>query len=131
MNRDCEIIRDRVAALIAGELPADEKRQVQQHLDLCSDCRAYAGALEEQERMLTDFFAAIDCNMDSRQVGVIEALGRIEALEKGSFLSPWNVMESVLARHGLAAAVMVVVVIYFVITLTWISQINECIRLSM
>jgi len=132
MSSDCDSIRDRVAELISGTLKEGERAHVQGHLAECPKCRAYADRLEEEERMLTGFFATFDSGISRLETAVLNALAGAEApVGDRSVALGRSVIGAALARHGLAAAVLVVVTVYFVITLSWISQINECIRLSM
>jgi hypothetical protein len=48
---ECKVVRD-LLALRPDEWDADERRQVQAHLDTCPDCAALARAYAEQDRLI-------------------------------------------------------------------------------
>jgi len=132
MNSDCDRIKDRIAELISGTGEANDRTEVQEHLLRCSKCRAYADEFEEEERHLTGFFTRFDSGISRVETAVVNALEGAELpVRGGSVAFGRTLIGAALAKHGLAAAVLVVVTVYFVITLNWIYQINECIRLSM
>jgi hypothetical protein len=63
---------------------------------------------------------------------VIDAVNRIKLPGKWSFYSILRrIDESSAVGHAVAAVVIIAATLYFVVTWTWISQITECIRLSM
>jgi len=131
MNSDCDKIRDGIEELVNGTLSEAETNAVRQHLRECSGCSQYAGALEEEEQRLASYFALFESNMSSMEDEVIDALERTEVSGREKVFSVGrDVIIPVVAKHALAAAVIVVVTVYFVITFTWISQINECIARS-
>jgi anti-sigma factor RsiW len=131
MNSNCDKIRELIPELIDGTLSDTEIQALRQHLSECPACSAYAGALEKEEQLLSGFFAKFDAGMRIREAEVIDAIGTLEAPSQGSVISVvGTILRSSITRHAAAAAVIVVVALYFVITLTWISQIQEYIRLS-
>lgn len=131
MNSDCDKIRDGIEELVNGALSEAETNAVRQHLRECSGCSQYAKALEEEEQRLASYFALFESNMSSMEDEVIDALERTEVSGREKVPSVGrDVIIPVVAKHALAAAVIVVVTVYFVITFTWISQINECIARS-
>ena len=70
--------------------------------------------------------------MGKGEDAVISAIDDIEATRGIGILSAGGLfIGSRLAKHGFAAAVIVVATIYFAITLSWISEITACIRQSM
>ncbi|MGH2966547.1 MAG: anti-sigma factor family protein, partial [Solirubrobacterales bacterium] len=50
---DCRIWRERIGALVLGQLDADERTATEAHLDGCSGCRAEAEALAPVAAMLS------------------------------------------------------------------------------
>jgi len=129
MNSDCGEIKDKVADLISGVLAEAEIKTVQDHVSQCSSCAEYMRALQAEDELLAGLFAGFDANMRGWQDDVISTLsetgtfGRRETVSVGRAL-----VRNLVARHAAAAAVMIVVTLYFIITITWIWQINECIR---
>lgn len=132
MKSNCDKMKEQIADLITG-IPAEKEAQtIEQHLNECSACRAYAQRMEKEEELLTGFFAKFDTNMTSREDEAINIINRFDASRQTNVVSLGKmIMKSLFAKHAAAAALIVFVTLYFIITLTWISQINECIRLCM
>lgn len=129
MDSNCGEIKDKVADLITGILAEAEIETVQEHLGRCSSCAEYARALQEEDELLAGLFAGFDANMRGWQDDVISALSQTGTSRQREIVSVGKaVMRNLVARHAAAAAVMIVVTLYFIITITWIWQINECIR---
>jgi anti-sigma factor RsiW len=125
MNTDCKKNRERIAGLVTAILPDDQRLLLQQHLSKCHDCKRHAQMLEQEELILAGFFADFDRNITTQQDRVIEALDRIEKPQPtGAFSFLAALTDAPVAKRALAAAVIVIVALYFTITLSWISQIN-------
>ncbi len=132
MHSDCDKMRDHLAELVDETLTQHSLEAVRQHLRRCSECRDYWLAVKQQDEQLADFFGRFDEPLQRMQAGVINTLNQMDtaALKKTRLFSAAT-LATALGRHGLAAAVIVVVTVYFVITFSWIRQINECMRLCM
>jgi hypothetical protein len=129
MDSNCDKIRDRIADFVSGTLAEEENDALQQHLGECSACRAYAEALRKEDELLAGLFAEFDASMPGWEGEVINAISRFDTAGQKDIISVGRTtIRGLLSKHAAAAAVIVVVATYFVITLTWISQINECIR---
>ncbi|MHC4665303.1 MAG: zf-HC2 domain-containing protein [Planctomycetota bacterium] len=129
MSSDCERIRDQIADFITGLLPEAEIRGLEHHLSECSACREYGEALEEEDELLAGLFAKLDTRMKGWEDEVIDTINQLDPGGQSSLVSAGAaVMRSFLARYATAAVVVLVVALYFIITLSWISQINECIE---
>jgi anti-sigma factor RsiW len=132
MNSDCERIRDRITDHISGILPETETEMLEEHLVECSRCRDYAQKLREEERLLTQFFAKFDMGIASREDAAISVVNRVDTSGRRNILSVGNrIARNLFLRRAAAAVLIVFVTVYFVLTLTWISEINEIIRLSL
>lgn len=132
MDTNCDIMRDRIADLISGILPETQIHTLQQHLSKCSACRDYAHQLQKEDKLLTGLFADFDAGIRGRQDKVIKAINRFDASGKTNIVSPGRtIVRGFFTRHAAAVAVIIIVAVYFIVTLSWISEINECIRLSM
>jgi len=132
MNSDCERIRDRIADHISGILPETEAEMLEEHLGGCSTCRDYRQMLCEEERLLTRFFAKFDMDIARWESAAIGAVSRLDTSGRTSILSVGNrIAGNIFLRHAAVAVLIVFVTVYFVLTLTWISEINEIIRLSL
>ena len=132
MNSDCERIRDRITDHISGILPETETEMLEEHLMECSRCRGYAQKLGEEEQLLTQFFANFDMGITSREDAALSVINRIDTSGRRNILSVGNrIARNLFLRRAAAAVLIVFVTVYFVLTLTWISEINEIIRLSL
>ena len=132
MNRNCEKIRDEVLDFVTGALCESKREAFEQHLANCEWCRAHVSSLGKEETLLADFFGRYEGEMRRGEEAVISAIDGIEARGGIGILSAGRLfIGSRLAKHGFAAAVIVVATIYFAITLSWISEITACIRQSM
>lgn len=132
MNPGCRKNKDLIADLVSGLLEKNQAQELGKHVTRCLECREYTLSLQRQDEMLKNLFSRFDADMDSREQDVIEAVNRIKMPGKwslGSILR--RIDESAVASHAVAAVVIIVATLYFVVTWTWISQITECIKLSM
>ncbi|MHC4619296.1 MAG: hypothetical protein ACYTEQ_16245 [Planctomycetota bacterium] len=131
MNRECDKMKERILDLITGILPEAEETAVQQHVSECSQCNSYAEAVGEEDRMLRGLIAGLEADMTSSEEEVIGKISRInQTVGRGGSWAVSGFLRASLPKRAAAAAVILVVALYFVITLTWISQIQEYIRLS-
>lgn len=129
MNGDCDKMKDRVADLMSGILPESQTHELRQHLGKCSACKGYAKALQEEDQLLAGLFAKLDASMKGREDEIINTISRLDKSGQSNIISVWRMtVKTLLAKHAAAAAVIAAVTAYFIITLTWISQINEVIR---
>lgn len=132
MNRGCRKNKDLIADLVSGLLEKNQAKELGEHVSDCLECREYTLSLQRQEDTLKNLFSSLDADMTTREQDVIEAVNLIKMPGKwslGSILR--RIDESAVARHAVAAVVIIVATLYFVVTWTWISQITECIKLSM
>ncbi len=129
MNDNCDKIKDQVTDMLDGLLSEAEVEVVQQHLDRCSDCREYAQALEKEDHLLTELFGKFRANATSYQDEVIEAMDYLGESGQSNIISICRrAVESSVTGLAAAVAVIVFMAVYLIVTLTWISEINECIR---
>jgi anti-sigma factor RsiW len=132
MKKACEHTKELIADMVNGMADVSEREAIESHIAACRDCRAYRHALEGEDRLLRDYFGGFEGAVDRGPKQVAVAL---EHLHIGGWrrLSDilWDFAGSSLSRHAVAAALIVVVTAYFVITLSWITQITECIQQSM
>jgi len=132
MESNCDEMKNQIADFITGILPKQEAQALQQHLSECSACRDYAESLEREEQLLTGFFAKFDEDIARWEAAAIDTVNRFDASSKTNVVSIGNtIMKDFLIKHAAVAVVIVFVTVYFIVTLTWISQINECMRLVM
>ena len=132
MKPGCKKNKDLIADLVSGLLEKHQAQELGEHVSDCLECREYTLSLQRQDEMLKNLFSRFDADMNSREQDVIEAVNRIKLHGKwslGSILR--RIDESAVASHAVAAVVIIVATLYFVVTWTWISQITECIKLSM
>ena len=121
-----------IADLVSGLLDKQQAQELGEHVNDCLECREYTLSLQRQDEMLKNLFSRFDADMTSREEDVIEAVNRIKLPGKwtlGAVLR--RIDESSVAGHAVAAVAIIVATLYFVVTWTWISQITECIKLSM
>ncbi|MHC4622312.1 MAG: hypothetical protein ACYS4W_00240 [Planctomycetota bacterium] len=131
MNRECDKMKERVLDLITGTLPEGKERAVRKHMGECSECSGYAEALRNEDRMLTGLFTRLETGLAGSEDEAIRRIGSVAGPRRRSLR--WfgsDILKYSLTRHAAAAAVILVVALYFVITLTWISQIQQYIELS-
>lgn len=132
MKSDCDKMKDRIADLITGILPEHETQTLQQHFSKCSACRDYSESLQQEEQLLAGFFGAFGANMTTLEGKAIDAIERFEWPRRTGVASVGEmIMKNFLMKYAVAAVLIAVVALYFIITLTYISQINECMRLAM
>jgi anti-sigma factor RsiW len=122
-------MRDRIADLITGILSEAEAQAVSQHVGKCPACREYGQALQEEDQLLCSLVACFGADMGRREQEAIEAVRQLATGARSGRLSPLRMqLKSALTKHAAAAAVVVVVGLYFVITFSWVTQITALIR---
>jgi predicted anti-sigma-YlaC factor YlaD len=132
MKSDCDKMKDRIADLVTGILPEHETQALRRHISECSGCRDYAESLEQEERLLAGFFAKFDTDMTVREDEAIDAIDRFEWPRRTGVVSVGGtIMKNFLRKYAAAAVLIAVVALYFIITLSYISEINACMRLAM
>ena len=115
MNSDHHSIKDKIADLVTGLLPASEIQGLQTHLDSCEDCRGCMRALQEEETVLTDYFARMDERTAGRQHRVLQALENSRTNKRTTTLSIWRtIMTNRYSKLGAVAAAIVIAAIAFV-----------------
>jgi anti-sigma factor RsiW len=122
-------MRNRIADRVTGLLADAEAELVSEHVLRCPSCREYAEALEEEDGLLDGLIAKFGAEMGRREQEAVEAISRFDARSSGGRL--WYaklLVRNAIMKHGAAAAVIVVVGLYFVITFSWVSQITAVIR---
>jgi anti-sigma factor RsiW len=125
-------MKDRIADFITGVLPEQETQTFRQHLNECSACSDYARRLQEEEQLLAGFFAKFDENMTELEDEAISAISRFDAASQATVISVGKkFFKDLITKHAAVAVVIAFAALYFIITLAWISEINECILLSM
>ncbi|MHC4574515.1 MAG: anti-sigma factor family protein [Planctomycetota bacterium] len=130
MNSECDKMKERILDLITGILPEGAGSAVRQHIAECAVCRGYAEALKAEDELLSGLFAKLDSRMPGLEEDVISRIERVDVSSRRMVRVGRRIAEASLARRAAAAAVIVAVAMYFVLTLTWISQIQQYIRLS-
>ena len=132
MKSDCDGMRERICDLVSGVLADGEADILESHLLKCGVCRDYAEALRKEDELLSGLFAELDSGMRGREEEAIRRINQLEVLQEvGVVCKVRRIVESSLAKHVATAAVIAVVALYFIITLSWISEINELYELSM
>ena len=132
MKSNCDKMRDRIADFITGILPEQETQTFRQHMNECSACSNYARRLQEEEQLLTGFFAKFDENMTELEYEAINAVNRFDTAGRtAGFSVGKKILKDLVIKHAAVAVVIAFAALYFIITLAWISEINECILLSM
>ena len=129
MNNNCEKMKDQIADLVSGVLPETQLQPLLGHINECSDCRDYYSMLQKEDKLLTELFMNYHGDMATREEGAIKALEHLPPFSRINILSRSKMINrSPYTRFAATAAVIVFVTAYFVITLTWLLQIKECIR---
>ncbi len=129
MNNNCDKTKDQIAELILGVLPESQIQRLQQHISECSSCRAYAEALQKEEQLVSGLFSDFDADMTGREDSIINAVNHLGTTGQTSVISAGSALiKSSLTKCAAAAAAIIFVTVYSILTLTWIWQINECIQ---
>jgi anti-sigma factor RsiW len=120
-------MRERIGDLVSAVLSDVEVNNVESHLLECRACRAYAAALRQEDRLLREMVEDLDSAMTEREQAAIRMINSLDVSRDMPLV--WKLrqfVESTLARHLATAAVIVVVTLYFIISLSWVSEINKC-----
>ena len=132
MSGECERIRERIADSVGEVLPDSEMQAVGEHIDQCPACKAYSQFLQREDQMLAGMVERLEANMPQRQASVIKALSDLSRRSTGGGTAMLrSLAESAVVKHAAAVAAIIIVTVYFVITLNWVSEMNELYALSM
>ncbi len=116
MRTDCQSFQNRIADLVTGILPEQDRRELEMHLASCADCRAYLNALKQEDALLTEHFAGIDEDMVDRQERMLQRVRCSHLNEKRKRIPIWReIMRSPFSKLATAAAVLVVAAV------TWVA----------
>ena len=108
MNNECQKYKDKIANFVSGILPDSEVESLQEHLEKCTECNEYANVLKSEDKLLTDFFAQVDSDTQTREQKVLDAMNIPEQQKT----SPRK-MFGPLIRLAAAAAIIFVVLFGF------------------
>ncbi len=116
MRNNCQSLQDRIADLVAGILPEQDRRELETHLASCADCRAYLNALKQEDALLTGHFAGIDKDMVDRQERMLQRVRCSHLNEKRKRIFNWKeIMKSPFSKLATAAAVLIIAAV------TWVT----------
>ena len=116
MNNECQNFRDRIADLVTGLLPESDRRELEEHLTSCADCRGYLQALRQEDAMLTEHFAGIDEDMVDRQERALQRIRCSHTNQKRKRISIWReIMRSPFSKLATAATVVLVAAVSIVV----------------
>ena len=131
MGNKCEKIKDQIAEFVGGMLPGSQVEALQQHISGCPACMDYAQSLEKEDRQLTELFSELGTDLTRQEDEIIRAIEQLDRSGRDNVLSfAGRFLGDSMTRFTGAAAVVAFTALYFIITLTWILQIKECIRIS-
>ncbi len=131
MGNECEKIKDQIAEFVGGMLSGPQIEVLQQHISECPSCMDYVQSLEKEDRLLTELFSELGADLTRQEDEIIRAIEQLDRPGRGNVLSfARRFVGNSMARFTGAAAVVAFAALYFIITLTWILQIKECIRIS-
>ncbi len=108
MGNDCERMRDEIAGSVTAAVQDQSTEQRRRHLDSCVACRDYLRALQEEDALLADYFAAVDADTAGRQEHMRQAIERVDISQAADRISIWRgIMKSRLSKTAIAAAILV------------------------
>ena len=116
MRNDCQSFQERIADLVTGGLPERNRRELEEHLTSCADCRAYLQGLKQEDALLTEHFAGIDENMADCQERMLQRVRCSHLNEKRKRIFNWReIMSSPFSKLTAAAAVLVIATVTLVV----------------
>lgn len=107
MNEQCDSIREKMSAMLSGDLPADLARSIEKHAGKCPACRVFLQALRQDDQLLTDYVRSLDSTVARVRVAAIESLNQAEPL---SAIPMWQAIARSRITH-IAAAVVIVMLL--------------------
>ena len=75
----CSSIEHLVTPYIDGELPATDRRRLEQHLDVCAPCKARIGAEQVVRHLLRERRARLQAGLAPGLLVEVEAVARTSA----------------------------------------------------
>ena len=130
MNNACYKMKDCIADLICGTLPQEQKAALEKHLTDCSNCKDYLLSLQDEDKLLDEVFAKINRKLPSLQNKIIAAVNCNRAGIFGNAITAYRIFAAETFAKFAVVAVIVSMMVYFVVTLSWISEIRECIQIA-
>ena len=83
---DHEVMKERILALYDEELAGDARREAENHLSGCAECRR---SYEQWQRMAKGLFR--DPQVQPSELFVSRVMERIDALERPRHAVPWTI----------------------------------------
>ena len=123
-------MKDCIADLVCGIMPEEQKSVLEKHLTGCSECKDYLFALQDEDKLLNKMFAKINHRLPNLQNKIIAALNCNRAGILGNTVTAYRMFAAETFTKFAVVAIIVSAMVYFVVTLSWISQIQECIQIA-
>jgi outer membrane lipoprotein-sorting protein len=115
MIRPCDKMQEKIADYVLGILSKKESDTLAEHISKCPDCRQYAQALQNENRLLLQLGDKLDADMAIRQERVIEALNR----DSSTARIQWSSIRRIIMKNPitkLAAAAVIVVAALIIVS---------------
>lgn len=117
MKGDCHRFRGYISDQMSGTLSAADAKALRAHQEVCADCRAYAGALEQADVSLREHFARIDAGMAARQARVVRAVASSGPFREPNVLMIWRrIMENRLSKIATALVIVGLGIVMYQLT---------------
>jgi len=108
MSDKCHGFRSRIADSLAGTLPEQDQRELQEHLSVCPPCRDYLQALRREDASLAEYFAGIEEDMADRQERALQMIECFHTNARPNTI--WRrIMKSRYSKLATAAAILVLI----------------------
>ncbi|HUT45109.1 MAG TPA: zf-HC2 domain-containing protein [Sedimentisphaerales bacterium] len=78
MEKTCRIIKEQIAELVTGSLPAEKAAELQRHMNQCPACSKYLHALQIDDKLLGDFADAMQPIVTRIEDSVISRLNDVQ-----------------------------------------------------
>ena len=129
MESNCEKNKDRIAELITTGLSEDELHGLEQHLSDCSACSSYAEQLRKEDKLLGELIEQYNTRLIRRENQIMDSITQGIAPKQSRVISTVKAfLNGSVTKFAATAALIIFVTAYFVITLTWLFQIQMCIK---
>jgi len=75
MTGPCDEYKEKIAALLTGDLSPSDAGVVEGHVNACDACRRYREGLFKDDRLLKSFVQSVDDSIDGLEARIMETIG--------------------------------------------------------
>ena len=124
MSDRCRDIREMIASALVGDVPANDRKNVEDHLAECPDCRQYQEDLLKDDHLLTSFVESVETTVSRLEGRIMDSIEntRTDALASNARTHQSSWWSWILQNRLVKAAAAAVVVLGIVFAVNFFDR---------